>query len=249
MKIIVFLVLLLGSCCLAAAPDPLRLPPGHDLFFVEDNLAYSRYLSLARDGTYRQIDQSRAGAVEVDRGSWEQAPDHTVALHSTYRALRFRALRSGPLTLLLDEVGKVDALPQVAASIQSLLAREQAAVFAASDAGKLDAPPATVHLDKGVESFRREELLVLAAQITQTLQTEAPRRYAFAPVRAPGGPLLLVLSGATFGPGQVAKTCRDYRVPRGSPPPFYFARTDAGTFARRVGRWRELQPVGGGGEP
>lgn len=233
----------------AAPPSGLRFPKHKDLFFVEDNLVYSRCLNLSHDGTYRQINRDPVGATEVDQGTWEQTADGTVALHSTYRGLRFRALQSGPLTVQLDSIAEVDALPEVGAAVRRLLDEARSDVFSTADVEGLNTPPAAVMVARGAESFLRQDLSGLAGQIAQTVQTERSRTYRLTPQLAPGGPLLLVLQGATYLPGQVAETCRAYRVPRGSPPPFYFARVAAAAFARRVGRWRELAPPGGPSGP
>lgn len=243
-------LILSGINPLRAVPTAgLRLPEHQDLFFVENNLVYSRCLNLARDGTYRQINRDRTGAAEVDLGTWEQADDGTVALHSTYRGLRFRALRSGPLTVPLDSAAKVDALPQVGVAIQRLLNQARSDVFSTADVAGLNVPPLEITVDRGVESFLRQDLSRLAGQIAQAVQAERRRTYLLTPVLAPGGPVLLVLAGATYRPEQVPEVCRAYRVPRGSPPPFYFAQVAAATFARRVGRWRELAPLGGPSGP
>lgn len=245
-----FVLSILVAGRLAAAPDPgLRLPKNRDCFFAEDDLVYSRYLSLARDGTYRQINQDRDATVEADRGTWEQDAQATLSLHSTLRGLRFRALLSGPLTVVLDEADKLDALPALAAAIRRQLDAVPASVFDASDAGELAAPPAAVAVDRRADSFSRPDLSNLLAQIECTIRTERTRTYRLAPLRLPGRPLLLVLQGAVFGPGRAARTCREYRLPRHAAPPFYFARVDAPEFARRVGVWRKLELPGGPPEP
>ena len=234
---------------LVAAPDRLRLSKGRDSFFVENNLVYSRCLVLLHDGTYRQIDQDHTNSEEVDRGTWEQADDDTVLLHSTLRGLRFRALLVGPLTVVLDSPGKISALPEISAAILRLLATSEDAVFAASTAAELNSPPATMSVDRQVETFRREDLLALVAQIDDTVRTEQTRTYTLKPVAIANRPLLLVLRGAVFGPEQIAAVCRDYQVPRGEAPPFYFAQTDERTFANRVGHYRECQFPGGPARP
>ncbi len=230
-----------GGSGLGAPGGALRLPKGQDCFFVEDNFAYSRYLSLSHDGTYRQINQDADATVEADRGTWEQDARSVVLLHSTHRGLRFRALLSGPLTVVLDSPGKIDALPGVAEAIHRLLAGSEDAVFAAADAGELGGLPAVVSVDRGAEIFSRAEVSGLCAQIEQTVQTERTRTYQLTPVRVGGRPLVLVLQGAVFGPERVTEICREYRVPPGAAPPFYFARVDAREFARRAGVWRGLE--------
>ncbi len=240
---------LLTASLAGAAPSPI-LPRNQDAFFAEDNLVYSRYLSLARDGTYRQINQDRQTTVEADQGTWEQDPAGTaVSLHSTLRGLRFRALLSGPLSVVPDEVAKLDALPALAAVVRRALAASEAEVFAASHVTDLCVPPAAVAVDPRAETFSRVDLTGLLAQLDQAIRTEAMRTYRFLPVRLPGRPLLLVLQGATFGPERAAQTCREYGVGRGGAPPFYFAQVGAREFARRVGVWRELRFPGDPYEP
>ena len=101
----------------AAAPTTPRLTKKQDVFFIENDFVYRRFLQLARDGTYRQINRDRA-AVEVDRGTWEQTADGTVLLHFTRGGLRFHALSSGPLSITLDDPQKLAALPVAAGAIR-----------------------------------------------------------------------------------------------------------------------------------
>ena len=235
----VLTVLLQTSSGLSAAPKSVRLPKGRDSFFVENDLVYSRSLWLSSDGTYRQIDQDRSTSVEVDRGTWEQLADASVLLHSTYRGLRFRALLGGPLTLVLDSPEKIAALPAVSAAIHRLLANSEDIVFEAETAGELSVTPAVVSVDRHAETLRRDDLLSLAAQIDDTIRVEQTRTYLLTPMLLTNGPLLLILRGAVFSPEQIPAVCQDYHVPRGEAPPFYFAQTDAKTFANRVGRYWE----------
>ena len=242
-------LLLAGTlwCCglFAALPTELALPKERDCFFVENDLVYSRFLQFSRDGSYRQIDQGTEETKEVDRGTWEQAEGSSVRLHSTFRGLRFRALRSGPLTVVLDSGDKVAALPEMARGARRLLAESQDAVFAASTAAELGVPPAVVEVDRRAETFRRDELIALAAQMDDASESERTRTYVLLPLRLPDHPLLLIQRGATFPAEQAGEVCRTYRVRRGQAPPFYFAQTTAAAYANRVGRWQELAlPVG-----
>ena len=232
-----------------AATHPLLLSKSHDSFFAENDLAYSRYLRLSHDGSYQQINQDSTGSTEVDRGTWEQGADTSVLLHSEQRGLRFRALRSGPLTVVLDSPEKIAALPEVAAAIRRLLANSQDDVFEADAAHDLDASPATVSVDRQAETFSRNDLISLAAQSDEVYQTEQSHTYRLTQLRPTGRPLLLVLQGATFGPAQVEAVCRDYRAPRGEAPPFYFAQTDARTFASWVGRYHAAEVFDGSSKP
>ena len=235
----VFLLWISGS--LRAAGDDF-LPKNRDSYFVENNLVYSRYLHLLRDGSYQQINQDGQGSAETDRGRWEQTREGVVLLHSTRRGLRFRALLSGPMCLVLDGPEIMAALPRVAAAIRQLLATSEDAVFAAQAARDLSVPPATVAVRRQAEVVQRVELAALATQIEDTLQTEQTHTYRLNPLHPAGGPLLLVLQDAVFGPARLAQVGERYRVPRGGAPPFYFARTNERSFANRVGRWRELPP-------
>ena len=231
-------------------PDhALRLPTKQDCFFTENDLAYSRFLRLSRDGSYQQIDQNSTGSTEADRGTWEQEADAVVLLHAERRGLRFRAVRSGPLTVVLDSPDKIAALPEVAAAIRRLLAASQDDVFEADAAHDLGAPPAAVTVDRRAETFSRSDLVALAAQSDAVYQTEHTHTYRLTPLRPAGGPLLLVLQGATFGPDQVEAVRRDYHVPRGDAPPFYFAQTDARSFANRVGRYQAAEAPDGSSKP
>ena len=87
----------------AQAADPtLKLSKKQDTFFIEDDFVYRRFLQLARDGTYCQINRERTTGAEVDRGTWEQSADGTLFLHFTRGGLRFHALLSGPLAPACD---------------------------------------------------------------------------------------------------------------------------------------------------
>ena len=224
----------------SGAQGGLRLPAGQDNFFVEDDLVYSRSLCISHDGTYRQINRDSAAAKEVDRGTWEQASDATVRLHSTYRGLRFRALLSGPLAVVLDSPEKIAALPEVAGAIRRLLAAAQDAVFAADTAREFGSAEAKVTVDRQAETFRREDLASLAAEIDDTIWTEESHTYVLSPVRPAGMPLLLVLKGAVYGVQEVARVAQEYKVKKGTAPPFYFAQTKPQTFANQVGNYQDL---------
>ena len=234
---------------LQGAALPPRLPKNRDLFFVENDLAYSRCLRLSRDGSFQQIDQDAAGSTEVDRGTWEQGADDAVLLHSERRGLRFHALRSGPLTVVLATPEAVAALPEIAGAIRRLLAVSQDDVFAAETASELSTPPGAVSVERQAESFGRNDLTALAAQCDEVYRAEQSHTYRLMLIRPVGGPLLIVLQGATFAPGQVEAVRRDYHVPRGEAPPFYFAQTDARTFANRVGRYEAAEIPGGLSKP
>lgn len=233
--------LLAGKVSAAPSVHILQLPKDRDNFFVEEDLAYRRALRLARDGTYQQFNQDATATLEADRGTWEQNPQAIVLLHSTTRGLRFRAVRSGPLTVTLGGTETLDALPGLAAAIRRLLADSEAAVFRPETAAELGAPPAAVTVDSAAESFRREDLTSLLAQLDRALETERTHTYRLTPLRLPGRPLLLVLQDAFFGPDRAEEVTREYHVQRGAAPPFYFAQTDAAVFARRFEIYRDLE--------
>ena len=234
-------VFLLWTCDVlqAAGVDPL-LPKTRDSYFVENNLVYSRYLHLRQDGSYQQINQDHTGSAEADRGTWEQTQGGIVLLHSTRRGLRFRALLSGPMSVVLDRPDVMAALPQLAKAIEQLLNTSEDAVFESQAARDLSVAPATVAVDRQAETVQRNELEALAAQIEDTIQTEQTHTYRLTPVRPAGGPLLLILQDAVYEPAMVAQVKERYHVLAGGSPPFYFAQTEVQPFANRVGRWREL---------
>ena len=224
----------------AAVPETPRLAKNQDIFFIENDFVYHRFLHLARDGTYRQINRERAAA-EVDRGTWEQSADGTVLLHFTRGGLRFHALFSGPLSITLDDPQKLAALPTAADAIRRWLAQGNDAVFAPGSASEIALAPLVLAVDPTVESFRRDDLEALARQVDDAIWTEQHQTFRLVPFRSASGALLLVQRGAVFQAGDLPHVLAEYPTVRGQPPPFYFAQVNAGTFAREAGNWQELR--------
>ena len=224
----------------AAVQANLRLAKKQDAFFIENDFVYRRFLQLAHDGSYRQIDREHTAAAEVDRGTWTQDTDGTVLLHFTRGGLRWHALLSGPLSITLDDPQKYDALPAAAAAIRRWLARSGDDVFTPDDLHELPISPLVIAVDPKAESFRRAELETLVRQIDDFAWSEQHQTFRLEIVRGPGLPILLSQHGAVFGQDDLARTRAGYRVPRGQAPPFYFAQVSAETFAREVGSWHKL---------
>ncbi len=247
---------LLAFVCLAAMlvprsnaavdrPSPWTFPRGRDVYLMENDLVYARFLLLSRDGTYQQINRDEHGGKEVDRGSWEQEPAGTVRLHSTCRALRPRALSAGGLSMALTGDGAFQGLPLLLVSMRRFLAGNGDAVFAAVRVVELNTDGApTVHVEGGAITFDRRDVLMLAARIEAALDGERTASYLLLPVtnavRA-----IFVLREGVFGAADLAGVRRTYGVADGATPPFYFGRVEAKIFAAAVGRWEPLRLPGG----
>jgi hypothetical protein len=243
-------VALLVLACPAPAPartaSPFRISPHEGAFFVQDNLVNRRLLDLEPGGAYRQIDVDRTSAVETDRGTWEQDAQGAILLHPTRDALRFRALTSGPLSVVLDRPGVLAALPALADTIRSFLAQSEDDVFAAADLAQIVAaakssgvPALALSVDPKAETLSRLDLVSLTQQIDDLRWSERTNTYILSPVLATSPPLL-VLQDARFQARDLAEVRRAYHVARGQAPPFYFARVNAKTFAQRAGDWQAL---------
>ena len=229
----------------AFAGAAFHFPKDRDAYFIEDNLAYRRFLELRRDGAYLQINQDRTSCREVDEGTWEQAANGMVRLHSVHHALRFRALLAGPLTVVLDSQAKLDAMPSLAAAVRRFLASRGYMVFTPHTVDECNLSLAVVAIDPGAETYRRDELTALLQQLDDATATERTGVYILAPSKRPDMPALLILQDAVFQASEVARVCRDYRVKPGKVPPFYFAQVDAPTFVRNVGTWTAFHFLGG----
>lgn len=234
--------LAVGGCHWAHAETPakLRLPKKRDAFFIENNFVYRRFLHLARDGTYSQINREGDTAAEVDRGTWSQEADGTVLLRFTRGGLRPHALLSGPLSIRLDDPQIFGALQGAADAIRHWLARSSDDVFAANGVREIPLAPVLVVFDPKAESVRRVDLESLARQIDDFAWSEQHRAYRLTLTKPVGLPALLIPRGATFDQTDLARVQREYPVSRGQPPPFYFVQVDAGTFAREAGVWQKL---------
>jgi hypothetical protein len=237
-------------CVLQAGPVVtlrFHLSPHTATFFIQDNLVYSRLLDLEPGGIYRQIDVDRSASAETDRGTWEQDAHGAVLLHPARGSLRFRALTSGPLTIVLDRPGVLEMLPALAGAIRHFLAGTEDEVLASKDvaeilaaAGALGAPPASaLAIDPKAETFSRPDLISLAHQIDDLIWSERTNTYILAPVPN-AAPPLLALMDARFQAQDLPAVRQEYRIKPGDAPPFYFARVDARTFARQAGRWQVL---------
>ncbi len=224
----------------AAVPTTLKLAQKQDAFFVENDFVYRRFLQLSRDGSYRQIERERTTAAEVDRGTWTQDTDGTVLLHFTRGGLRWHALLSGPLSIMLDDPRKFGALPTAAIAIHRWLAQSGSDIFPADNVHELPTSPVSLALDPKAESFRRAELETLVRQIDDFAWSEQHQAFRLVPLKTVGLPILLIQRGAIFEAGDLARVQREYCVRRGQAPPFYFAQVDAETFAREAGPWRPL---------
>jgi len=237
---------------LASTPDaaPFRLPRQTDSFFIEDALVYKRLLHFERNGVYHEIDQDRWTSAETDRGTWEQDSHGAVLLHPTTRALRFRALFAGPLTVVLDRPEALPALPLLRDAIHAFLARSEDAVFARSGVDEMRVrPPGSgesiglLSIDPHVETFARAELESLQSQLNDLLWSMATNTSILEPVRL-GNCDLLVLRGAVYQPPELARLRRERHLPAGQPPPFCFARVNAPAFVRAAGTYRPFHPAG-----
>jgi hypothetical protein len=248
--LLILKVALLVMVCSAHAPaatnDKLRLARHEGSFLVQDNLVNSRLLDLEPGGAYRQIDVDHASAAETDRGTWEQDAKGAILLHPTRDALRFRALTSGPLGIVLDRPGVLAALPELTQAIRSFLTQSEDDVFATADLAQIQTaaasagvPALALSIDPKVETFSRPDLISLTRQIDDLRWSERTNTYILSPVPATSPPLL-VLQDARFQAQDLPAVRRAYHVARGQAPPFYFARVDARTFARRAGRWKAL---------
>ncbi len=229
------------SVARSAAPAVPRLARNRDSFFVEDDLVYRRFLWLARDGSYQQINRDGSAAAEVDRGTWEQDPAGTVLLHFTRNGLRFRALLSGPLSIMLGSTQKPADLAAAADVIRRWLGQTSDAVFAAASVGELALAPVVLTIDPQAESFRRAALESIVRQIDDFVESELQQTYRLSPHRPGGALLLLIQQGAVFQAADLPRVQAEYQVPSGRKPPFYFAQVNAETFAREAGSWQNLR--------
>ena len=243
----VALALALPLSCEAGAspPDRWRLPADRDSYLMEDDLVYARFLLLARGGGYRQINRDERRSAEVDRGRWAQDADGVLRLRSTCRALRPRALRGGPLWIVAAAQEQIDALPPLLAALRRFLGTYPDRVFTAGSLAEINvAGAATVRADGGSATFDRADVTALAARIVEVLECERSGTYLLEPVKSASQPLW-ALDGSAFGEADLPFVRRAYRVADAAPPPFYFTRIDAATYAHAVGRWQPLHLPGG----
>ena len=219
-------------------------------YYLQDNLVNSCLLAFAPDGTYRQIDVDRTTSAETDRGKWERDGQGNLLVHPSRDGLRFRALVSGPLTIVLDRPGTLTLLPLLADLARRFLADNEDSVFARTGIAEIEAglPEGSVAnalwIEAEAETFSRADLVDLARQIDDLLWSERTNTYILSPVTKTS-PALLVLRDAHFQAADLPRVRQEFRVPPGQAPPFYFARVDAETFARRAGRWKVLPPLFG----
>ena len=202
---------------------------------MEDDLVYARFLALARGGTYRQINRDTRGSLEVDRGCWEQDVSGALRLRSSCRALRARALFCGALSVATASQDQLDGLPPLLASLRGLLGEYTDSVFDAATVAEINVSAAApIFVAQGAATFDRADADGLARQIGELLVRE---RTGIERLDAVGtGPVpLFVLPGSVFREWDPVAVRRIYRVDARTPPPFYFARIDAGSYARQVG--------------
>ena len=221
-----------------------HIPGGHDAYFEENNLVYRRFLELMHDGVYRQINQDRTHCAEADVGRWEQAADGTLRLHSTHRALRFRALLAGPLSVVLDGQEKLDHLPSLATAIRHFLDATGDEIFEVHAVAEFGTQQ-LVAVSPAAETFPRADLQSLVQQIDHAADAERTGTYTFTVLKTAGSPLLLILQDAVFQPGDIASVRSAYHVAPNAAPPFYFAQVDTRVYAREVGRWQAFRFPGG----
>ena len=224
----------------AAPPVGWRLPESRDSYLMEDDLVYARFVALARDGTYRQINRDARGSIEVDRGRWAQDAAGELRLRSSCHALRPRTLRSGPLSVTITSPEQIDALPRLVASVRYLLAEYADNVF---DVGTLTeiniAGVPSVQMDGGSVTFDRADADRLATRASEALESERSGEYRLVPVRNSPSPLFTLPDNA-FQEADLADVRRLYKAGSRTAPPFYFARIDARKYVAEVGR---LQPL------
>ena len=239
--------LLVARTAAHAGPStPWRLPRDREVYLMEDDLVYARFLRLARGGAYSQINRDEHGSTEGDRGRWDQDKTGTLRLHSTCRALRPRALSSAGLSVALTDAGAFDGLPRLLASMQHFLAVYPDTVFDAATMAEINQPGApTVHASRDAATFDRRDAAALVARIEAALAGERGATYLLEPVENVST-ALFALQGSVFGAADLAGVRRAYRVADRTIPPFYFAWIDAKTYAAEVGRWQPLRLPGGG---
>ena len=238
--------LLAARTSAGAGPSaPWTLPRDREVYLMEDDLVYVRFLMLARDGTYSQINRDEHGSTEVDRGNWRQDAAGGVRLRSSCRALRPRAVFGGPLSVTLADERAFEGLPALLASVQRFLADNRDAVFGAETLPEVNAAGApVVHIDRAAASFERRDVVVLSFRLEAALAGERDAAYLLEPVKT-SPTAAFALQGSVFGPADLAGVRRNDQVAARAVPPFYFVRVEAKTYAREVGRWQPLHLPGG----
>jgi hypothetical protein len=215
---------------LAALPLAFHLPRGTDSYFIEDAGAYRRLLHFSPGAAYSEIDQDRTTNAQTDRGAWEQDARGLILLHPVFHALRPRALVAGPLALVLDRPGALEALPILAEGIRAFLSGAQAGIFAADDARELDVRPpgfdAPLSFVQSSSAFARADLESLLRQIDDLLWSLRMNTTILQPARV-GDRRVLFLAGPLY-----------------QPPQHGFAQVDERTFARTAGAYAPLRSLG-----
>ena len=251
------LPVLAAAVLLACGPRSLRAGAGgvllarnHEAFLVEDDLVYARCLDLLRDGTYRQINRDEHGSEEVDHGTWEQSAGGMLRLHATRHALRFHALVAGPLSVALNSQAQRDALPTLYHDIAGFLATADDAVFSTRDVADLvtngikDEEPCRLDISRQTETCSRGDVIALTRQIANFVHTEQSGVYVLAPTKTAAGQPVFMLADDTFQATDLPRVQREYGIPVGGRPPFYFVPVEARAFAREIGSWRVPRLIG-----
>ena len=152
--------------------------------------------------------------------------------------------------MVLDSPAKLDALPALAAASRRFLDRDRDAVFVRAHgrmqhAGAVDGR----HRSPGGNLTAATTCWPSLRQIDMRRSSRTHRHLHFHPLKNARRAAAADPAGAVFQAGELARSTPELPVVEtGAAPPFYFARVDARTFAREVGRWTAFRFPGGADE-
>jgi hypothetical protein len=128
-SIVTILVLLLVGSVAGAEGGP-RLSRDHNNYFKYEGGAFTHYLELRPDGSYRRVVRGRAYVEERDNGKWQQHNTGKLLLRSDQH---FQNISSGALLVSMWQRDRVEALPDLRQKIQVFLKAHRAQEFPVED--------------------------------------------------------------------------------------------------------------------
>ena len=184
-KIGIIVLMLVGS--VAGAEGGSRLSRDNNNYFKYKGGAFTHYLELRPDGSYRRVVLGRSYVEERDNGRWQQNNGGKLLLRSDQH---FQNISSGALLVSMWHRDRLEALPDLRQKIQVFLKAHRAKEFPVEDIEGLKGIGIGADLDAkigditvlGAKRVGRSELEKLSVAIDTFLSSGEKNLFTLVPV-------------------------------------------------------------------
>jgi len=181
---VIFLVL---AGTVVGADGGSRLSRDNNSYFKYNGGAFTHYLELRPDGSYRRVVRGRSYMEERDNGRWQQHTGGKILLRSDQH---FQNISSGTLLVSMWQRDRVKALPDLRKKIQVFLKAHRAKEFPVKDVEEIKGIGLDADLDAkvgditvlGAKRVDRSDLEKLSVAIDSFLSSGEKNLFTLVPV-------------------------------------------------------------------